>query len=74
MSQGMKKSGHQKLQKNPEMALSLPLISEMVGISAMTHKYTLDLWVFIVHPQFGGLSFHGADIKEVQIHKREALS
>ena len=43
---------------NPKMALSLPLISQMVGIWAMTHKDTIDLWVIIVyHSRFGGLPF-----------------
>ena len=50
---------------NPKMALSLPLISQMVGIWAMTHKDTIDLWVtFVYHSRFGGLPFRGSwDIK-----------
>ena len=51
--------------RNPKMALSLPLISQMVGIWAMTHKDTIHLWVIIVyHSRFGGLPFRGSwDIK-----------
>ena len=46
---------------NPKMALSLPLISQMVGIWAMTHKDTIDLWVtFVYHSRFGGLPFRGS--------------
>ena len=32
----------------PNMALTLPFISQMVWIWAMTHKETMDLWVIIV--------------------------
>ena len=39
----------------------LPLISKRVGIWAMTHKGTMDLWVIIVyHSRFGGLPFRGS--------------
>ena len=54
-----------EIQKLGKMALSLPLISQTVGIWAMTHKGTMDLWVIIVyHSRFGGLPFRGSwDIK-----------
>ena len=54
-----------EIQKWGKMALSLPLISQTVGIWAMTHKGTMDLWVIIVyHSRFGGLPFRGSwDIK-----------
>ena len=54
-----------EIQKWGKMALSLPLISQTVGIWAMTHKSTMDLWVIIVyHSRFGGLPFRGSwDIK-----------
>ena len=50
-----------EIQKWGKMALSLPLISQTVGIWAMTHKYTNDLWVtFVYHSRFGGLPFRGS--------------
>ena len=54
----------------PNMALTLPFISQMVWIWAMTHKETMDLWVIIVcHSRFDGLPFRGSwDIK-VENHK-----
>ena len=54
-----------EIQKWGKMAHSLPLISQTVGIWAMTHKDTIDLWVIIVyHSRFGGLPFRGSwDIK-----------
>ena len=38
-----------EIQKWGKMVLSLPLISQMVGIWAMTHKDTIDLWVTFVY-------------------------
>ena len=54
-----------EIQKWGKMALSLPLISQTVGIWVMTHKGTMDLWVIIVyHSRFGRLPFRGSwDIK-----------
>ena len=56
-----------------KMALSLPLISQTVGIWDMTHKGTMDLRVMFTIPDLVDFHSEGAEILKVENHKREAL-
>ena len=56
------------------MPLSLALFSDMVGISAMDQRKTLAIGLVLFPiPSFGIFQLNGAEIFDVENHKRKSL-